>query len=92
MRRPSALRREPVLSGLLIGVGLGLLWVYLDHWRQGLIAIALVLAAGGVLRLLLPTRAVGLLAVRSRLFDVAMLAALSAGILSLTLAVPLPHS
>lgn len=92
MRRPSAPRREPVLSALLIGVGLGLAWVFLDHWRQGLIGIALVLCAGGALRLVLPTRAVGLLAVRSRIFDVAMLVGLGAVILALTLAVPLPHS
>jgi Protein of unknown function (DUF3017) len=48
------------------------------------------LLAGAALRLFLPVRRVGLLAVRSRAFDVVMLAALGAGVILATALVPLP--
>jgi hypothetical protein len=67
-------------------------WVSTGHWRQGLLGLGIVALATAVVRLLLPTRLVGLLAVRGRLFDVVMLAGLAVAILGLTLAVPLPRA
>jgi hypothetical protein len=67
------LRQLPLLVVLLV-VGLGLLLVTFQHWRMGLVVIGLALIGGGVLRLLLPVRQAGFLAVRSRPVDVVLLA------------------
>ena len=83
MTRPPLYVRRPVLAGLirqlpllavLVAVGVGLLAVAFDHWRKGLIVVGLALLGGAVLRLLLPERRVGFLAVRSRPIDVVLLA------------------
>jgi hypothetical protein len=76
IRRPflaGLLRQLPLLVVLLI-VGLGLLLVTLQHWRMGLIVMGLALVGAGVLRLLLPVRRAGFLAVRSRPVDAVLLA------------------
>jgi hypothetical protein len=76
IRRPfvaGLLRQLPLLVVLLV-VGLGLLLVTFQHWRMGLIVIGLALVGAGVLRLLLPVRRAGFLAVRSRPVDVVLLA------------------
>jgi hypothetical protein len=81
--RPPLYTRRPVLAGLvrqapllavLLAVGIGLLEVAVDHWRRGLIVIGLSLVGAGALRLFLPVRRVGFLAVRSRPMDVVLLA------------------
>jgi hypothetical protein len=81
--RPPLYVRRPVLAGLvrqapllavLVAVGIGLLEVAVDHWRRGLIVIGVTLVAAGALRLFLPVRRVGFLAVRSRPMDVVLLA------------------
>jgi len=83
MTRPPLYVRRPFLAGLLrqlpllavlIAVGVGLLLVAFDHWRKGLIVVGVTLLAGAVLRLLLPERRVGFLAVRSRPIDVVLMA------------------
>jgi hypothetical protein len=83
MTRPPLYVRRPFLAGLLrqlpllavlVTVGLGLLLVAFNHWRQGLTIIGLALVGGAALRLLLPVRRVGFLAVRSRPMDVVLLA------------------
>jgi Protein of unknown function (DUF3017) len=83
MTRPPLYVRRPVLAGLirqlpllavLIAVGVGLLLVAVDHWRKGLIVVGLALIGGALLRLLLPVRRVGFLAVRSRPIDVVLMA------------------
>ena len=76
VRRPffaGLLRQLPLLVVLLV-VGAGLLLVTFEHWRMGLVVIGLALVGGGVLRLLLPARRAGFLAVRSRPVDVVLLA------------------
>jgi hypothetical protein len=76
VRRPflaGLLRQLPLLAVLLV-VGLGLLLVTLQHWRMGLVVIGLALVGAAVLRLLLPVRRAGFLAVRSRPVDVVLLA------------------
>ena len=81
--RPPLYVRRPLLAGLvrqapllavLVAVGVGLLVVTFDHWRRGLVVIGLSLVAAGALRLFLPVRRVGFLAVRSRPMDVVLLA------------------
>ncbi len=76
IRRPfvaGLLRQLPLLVVLLV-VALGLLLVTFHYWRMGLIAMGLALVGAGVLRLLLPVRRAGFLAVRSRPVDVVLLA------------------
>jgi hypothetical protein len=83
MTRPPLYVRRPVVAGLirqlpllavLVAVGVGLLLVAVDHWRKGLIVVGLALVGGALLRLLLPERRVGFLAVRSRPIDVTLMA------------------
>ena len=70
------------------GVAAGLLLAVLVSWRPGLVLVALSLLLGAALRLSLPRRAAGGLAVRSRGVDAAVLLVLGSGILLLTNAVP----
>jgi hypothetical protein len=81
--RPPLYVRRPVLAGLvrqapllavLVAVGIGLLVVTFDHWRRGLVVIGLSLVGAAALRLFLPVRRAGFLAVRSRPMDVVLLA------------------
>ena len=98
--RPPLYVRRPFLAGLirqlpllvvLLTVGVGLFVVTLGHWRQGLVMIGLVLIASAVLRLLLPVRRVGFLAVRSRFTDVVLLAGSGVALVVLVLTIPLPQ-
>lgn len=81
-------RREAAFTVVLTTVGGGLVVVVLGHWRIGsyLVGLALLLAAG--LRLTLPAHQAGLLAVRSRGLDGALLLALGFGVLLLAQSVP----
>ena len=75
IRRPfvaGLLRQWPLLVVLLV-VGVGLLQVAFQHWRLGLVVMGLALVGAGVLRLFLPVRRAGFLAVRSRPVDVVLL-------------------
>lgn len=56
--------------------------VWLHHPRAGLYLIALVLAGLALLRAVLPGRHAGLLAVRGRTFDTAMLGMLAAALVA----------
>ena len=72
------IRRTLPLALVLVVVLVGLLLVATNHWRRGagLFAAAALLAA--ILRIVVPSRWIGLLAVRSRAFDVLFLLALCA--------------
>jgi hypothetical protein len=72
----------------LLGVVVGLAVIALHHFRAGTLIVACAVVAAAVLRLFLPSRRAGLLAVRGRFFDVAVLGALGLGMLALGLAVP----
>jgi hypothetical protein len=98
-RRPPLYVRRPVLAGLirqvpllavLVPVAVGLLLVTFDHWRRGLVLIGLALIVGALLRLLLPVRRVGFLAVRGRPIDVTLLA--GAGLALTVVALTIPSS
>jgi hypothetical protein len=93
-QRPPLYVRRPFLAGLvrqapllaaLLSVGAGLLLVTLGYWRRGLVVIGLALVGTAVLRLVLPLRRVGLLAVRSRWADVLLLAGTGVALTVLTL-------
>ena len=97
MTRPPLYVRRPFLAGLvrqlpllavLVAVGVGLLLVAFEHWRMGLVVVGLSLVGAGVLRLLLPVRRVGFLAVRSRAVDVVLLAGVGLSLTVVALAVP----
>jgi DUF3017 family protein len=90
VRRPflAGLLRQLPLLVVLVAVGLGLLLVALDHWRRGLVVIGLTLIGAGVLRMLLPVRRVGFLAVRSRAMDVVLLAGTGLAFTVIALAIP----
>jgi hypothetical protein len=77
--RPPRRWPDPFIAAVL-GVGVGLLLVWLHHPRMGLYGIAAVLAALAGARLVLPARRAGLLVVRGRSFDVAVLAGLAVGL------------
>ena len=97
MTRPPLHTRRPFLAGLLrqlpllaviVAVGVGLVMVVLEHWRRGLVVIGVALLAAALLRLLLPVRRVGFLAVRSRPVDVVLLAGVGVAVIALALAIP----
>ncbi|MGY2085841.1 DUF3017 domain-containing protein [Blastococcus sp. SYSU DS0539] len=97
MTRPPLYVRRPFLAGLvrqlpllavLVVVAAGLLLVTLEHWRWGLVVVGLALVGAALLRLLLPVRRVGFLAVRSRAVDVVLTA--GAGIALTTVALTIP--
>ena len=97
MSRPPLYTRRPFLAGLLrqlpllvvlLAVGAGLLVLTVGHWRRGLVVVGLALVGGGLLRLLLPLRRVGFLAVRSRPVDVVLMAGVGVILTAFALAVP----
>jgi hypothetical protein len=97
MSRPPLYTRRPFLAGLLrqlpllavlVGVAVGLLMVTFEHWRRGLVVVGVALVGGALLRLLLPVRRVGFLAVRSRPVDVVLMAGVGVTLAAFALAIP----
>lgn len=69
-------RSIPIVLVLLV-VLVGLLLVATDHWRKGATAMGAATGLAAGLRLVLPEGWVGVLAVRSRVFDVVFLLAMT---------------
>jgi hypothetical protein len=90
VRRPlvAGLVRQLPLVAVLLTVAIGLLLVTLDHWRKGLVVVGLALVGGALLRLLVPLRRVGFLAVRSRPIDVVLMAGTGLALTVIALAIP----
>ena len=95
--RPPLYVRRPLLAGLvrqwplflvIVGVGVGLAMVALEHWRRGLVVVGLALVVAAVFRLLLPLPRLGFLAVRSRTIDATLTA--GAGLTIALIALTLP--
>ena len=89
---PSAarsLRQWPLLV-VVVGVlaGIGVVLGGDGTWRLGCVLIGLSLVVGALERLLLPSREAGLLEVRSKGFDVAVLAVAGLAVLTLSMVVP----
>ncbi len=92
VRRPflaGLLRQLPLLAVLLV-VGVGLLQVTFRHWRLGLVVMGLALVGAGLLRLLLPVRRAGFLAVRSRPVDVVLLTGTGLALAVIARTIPSP--
>jgi hypothetical protein len=90
LRRPLVagfLRQWPLLV-VIVGVGVGLLLVAAEQWRGGLVLMGLSLVLAGLLRLLLPLRRIGFLAVRSRPVDVALTTGVGLAVVVIALATP----
>jgi hypothetical protein len=96
-QRPPLYLRRPLLAGfvrqwpllvVLVVVGVGLLLVATERWRSGLVLMGLALVLAGLLRLLLPVRRVGFLAVRSRPVDIALSTGAGLALAAITLAIP----
>ncbi|RFU23458.1 DUF3017 domain-containing protein [Geodermatophilus marinus] len=97
MTRPPLYRRRPVLAGVLrqlplfavlLVVAAGMVMVVLEHWRRGLVVLGAALALAALLRLLLPARRIGFLAVRSRPVDVVLMGAAGVTLAAVALAIP----
>jgi hypothetical protein len=87
VRRPflaGLVRQLPLLAVILV-VGAGLVLVTFGQWRSGLVVIGLALIGAALLRLFLPLRRVGFLAVRSRSVDVLLMAGTGLALTVLTL-------
>lgn len=86
---PPQQRPWPLLV-VVAGVALGLLLSVLGEttWRLGSLVVGASLLVGAVERLLLEDRAAGLLQVRGKAFDVAVLALVGAAVVALALVVP----
>lgn len=77
----------PLLVMAVAGVGLALLLV---NFRLGTLIFAASLVLALVLRIMLPTRQVGLLVVRNRVIDITVLSILAGGLMLLAVLVPSP--
>jgi hypothetical protein len=75
-----------VVAGVALGLVVGM--VGESTWRLGCLLIGAALLVGAVERLVLPDRAAGLLQVRAKGFDVAVLALTGAAVVALALVVP----
>lgn len=80
--------RDLPLLVVLAGFAAGVTLVGLHYWRKGLFVTGLSLLLGGFLRMVLPTRRAGALAVRSRTADVVTLAVFGAAVVLMAAVVP----
>jgi hypothetical protein len=84
-----SLLREPLIW-LLAVVTAGLVVIRAHHTRAGLWLLAAAVGMAALARLVLSPRAAGLLAVRTRGFDVTVLLAMTGGLVALVVLVPFP--
>ena len=84
-----SLRQWPLLV-VAAGVAAGLLvaWLGESTWRLGCLLIGAALLVGAVERIVLPDREAGLLQVRGKAFDVAVLGLMGVAVLVLAVVVP----
>ena len=73
---------------VLAAMGTGLLVVWLADWRDGVRILAGALGAASVFRLVLPQRDAGMLAVRNRFLDVAVVGAVAVVLFLLAATIP----
>jgi hypothetical protein len=86
-RRPSTVGGAIYLA-VLAGAGVGLGIVSRGNWRLGVKWIAASLVVAAVVRLALPPQEAGMLAVRRRFIDVALLALVGVGLWFLSTSIP----
>jgi hypothetical protein len=92
LRRPGRRRwlAQWPITLVLAGVVLAMLLIAMDYFRRGSIVLSASVLLAAFLRLLLPERDAGMLAVRSRKVDVATLGVLGVGLTIFTFWVPPP--
>ena len=90
-RLPRSRFREWPISLVLLGIALSRVFVATDHFRRGSLVLAVSVVLATFLRLFLPENQAGMLAVRSRSVDVAVLAVLGVGLAIFALWVPAPN-
>lgn len=84
-----SLRQWPLMIVIVgVAIGLGIVMLGEDTWRLGCLIIGASLGVGAVERIALPTKEAGLLQVRSRAFDITVLALAGAAIITLAIVVP----
>jgi len=86
-RYPSTIGGACYLA-VLIATGVAIAIVMSHDWRLGVRVLSGALVAAGVLRLLLPQRDAGMLAVRHRLIDVCLLVGVGAALFWLAGSIP----
>ena len=90
-RLPRSRFREWPISLVLLGIALSTIFVATDHFRRGSLVLAVSVVLAAFLRLFLPENQAGMLAVRSKSVDVAILAVLGVGSAIFALWVPAPN-
>ncbi len=75
---------------VLIGVAVAMVMIGFDYFRRGCVVLSASVLLAAFLRLMLPDADAGMLAVRSRKVDVAILAVLGLGLSVFTFWVPPP--
>jgi multisubunit Na+/H+ antiporter MnhB subunit len=88
-RRRNWLAQWPITL-VLLGVGVAMAMIAMDSFRRGCVVLSASVLLAAFLRLLLPEDDAGMLAVRSRRVDVAILVGLGLGLAVLTFWVPPP--
>lgn len=78
------------LTLVLIGVSVAMVMIGLDYFRRGCVILSASVLLAAFLRLMLPDADAGMLVVRSRKVDVAILAVLGVGLSVFTFWVPAP--
>jgi hypothetical protein len=89
MTEPVRRRIDPILA-VIAGVAVGVVIATAHHPQPGMYVIAVALAAGAVLRLVLRPRSAGSLVVRSRQLDVLVLLSLAVAIGVIAAVTPFP--
>jgi len=84
----SFLRREWALWLVLVVLAVGLVTVASGHWRRGTGYVGLAVVLAMMLRLVLPTRTVGMLAVRGRIFDTVTMLLIGGAVVVFSILVP----
>jgi len=86
------IRREWPIITVLGLVTIGLIVVVAGHFRRGCVVVAFAIFLALFLRVLLPADGAGLLAVRSKRIDIAVLSVLATATTVLSLWVPPPNN
>lgn len=89
-RRRNWLRQWPI-SVVLLGITIALVTVATDHFRRGAVILSASVILAFFLRLLLPAKDAGWLAVRSRRVDLVVLGVLGLALAVFTFWVPPPN-
>ncbi len=89
-RRGPRFAQWPIML-VFLGIGISLILIATDHFRRGSIGLAVSVLLAAFLRLFLPNSAAGMLVVRSKVVDVAVLGSLGVILTIFALWVPAPN-